>query len=382
MTLARALSLALAAAAGALSVFAFAPFGWSGLIFVTFGVLAWRWQRATSAREAAGDGFAFGAGLFGAGSSWLTVALVNFGGMPIGVAAIAIAILTAYLALWPALAGGIAVRFTPANSVYRLVAAAGAFTATEWIRSYLFTGFPWLALGYTQVPDGIVRGYAPIGGVYLVTLAVALGAGLVAFFVDALAERRRGRIVTSTAAAIVIAAASGTLVHVDWTRPAGEPVSVSLLQGNVVQQLKFDPAFRTTTYERYLSLVRQSRGRLIVLPESAFPVFSGEVPDQVLLSLIRTAGASVGTASSRSPPTRTRPARWPARSPTPPSCSVRSRARRPTRTIQPPRAARRRRGVTIPDSSIPPGSKARGSAFRARSTTSARRRGARGRAAV
>ncbi|HEY3566036.1 MAG TPA: apolipoprotein N-acyltransferase, partial [Casimicrobiaceae bacterium] len=64
MTLARALSLALAAAAGALSVFAFAPFGWSGLIFVTFGVLAWRWQRATSAREAAGDGFAFGAGLF------------------------------------------------------------------------------------------------------------------------------------------------------------------------------------------------------------------------------------------------------------------------------------------------------------------------------
>jgi apolipoprotein N-acyltransferase len=61
-----------------------------------------------------------------------------------------------------------------------------------------------------------------------------------------------------------------------------------------VQQLKFDPAFRTTTYERYLSLVRQSRGRLIVLPESAFPVFSGEVPDQVLLSLIRTASARDG----------------------------------------------------------------------------------------
>ncbi|HEY3563380.1 MAG TPA: apolipoprotein N-acyltransferase, partial [Casimicrobiaceae bacterium] len=260
MTLARALSLALAAAAGALSVFAFAPFGWSGLIFVTFGVLAWRWQRATSAREAAGDGFAFGAGLFGAGSSWLTVALVNFGGMPIAVAAFAIAILTAYLALWPAFAGGIAVRFTPANSVWRLLAAAGAFTATEWIRSYLFTGFPWLALGYTQVPDGIVRGYAPIGGVYLVTLAVALGAGLVAFFVDALAERRRAGVVGATAAAIVIAAASGIAVHVDWTRPAGEPVSVSLLQGNVVQELKFDPAFRTTTYERYLSLVRQSRG--------------------------------------------------------------------------------------------------------------------------
>ena len=193
MTLARASSLALAAAAGALSVFAFAPFGWSGLIFVTLALLSWQWQRAASARDAAWDGFAFGAGLFGAGSSWLTVALVNFGGMPTWLAAIAIAILTAYLALWPALAGYVTVRLTPTHSVPRLLVAAGAFTGAEWIRSYLFTGFPWLALGYTQVPDGIARGFAPIGGVYLVTLAVALGAGLVAWFADALADRSRLR---------------------------------------------------------------------------------------------------------------------------------------------------------------------------------------------
>jgi apolipoprotein N-acyltransferase len=294
MTLARASSLALAAAAGALSVFAFAPFGWSGLIFVTLALLSWQWQRAASARDAAWDGFAFRAGLFGAGSSWLTVALVNFGGMPTWLAAIAIAILTAYLALWPALAGYVTVRLTPTHSVPRLLVAAGAFTGAEWIRSYLFTGFPWLALGYTQVPDGIARGFAPIGGVYLVTLAVALGAGLVAWFADALADRSRLRAAGAVCTAVALALAGGVLARVDWTRPAGPPVSVSLLQGNVVQELKFDPAFRTATYERYLSLVRQSRGRLIVLPESAFPVFSEEVPDQVLLSLIRTASARDG----------------------------------------------------------------------------------------
>jgi len=294
MTLARASSLVLAAGAGALSVFAFAPFGWSGLIFVTFGVLAWRWQRATSAREAAGDGFAFGAGLFGAGSSWLTVALVNFGGMPIAVAAIAIAILTAYLALWPALAGGIAVRFTPANSVYRLLAVAGAFTATEWIRSYLFTGFPWLALGYTQVPNGLVRGYAPVGGVYLVTLVIALVAGLVVLFADALAATAKRRAFASLACAVVLVAGGIGLSSVRWTQPSGAPLAVSLVQGNVLQELKFDPKFRSETFDRYLNLVAQSRGRLIVLPESAFPVFSDEIPDAVLLSMIRTAIARDG----------------------------------------------------------------------------------------
>jgi apolipoprotein N-acyltransferase len=294
MTLARAVSLALAAAAGALSVLAFAPFGVSGLIFVTLAVLLWRWQHAASARDAALDGFAFGAGLFGAGSSWLTVALVNFGGMATWLAAIAIAMLTAYLALWPALAGYVAARFTPPGSAARLFVAAGAFAATEWTRSYLFTGFPWLALGYTQVPDGVLRGLAPIGGVYLVTLAIVLGAGFLAQFADAHAERLHRRVAWSIGGALALAVASGVLARVDWTTPAGDPLAISLVQGNVVQELKFDPSFRKATFDRYLSLVRQSRGRLVVLPESAFPVFSDEVPDEVLLTLIRTASARDG----------------------------------------------------------------------------------------
>jgi apolipoprotein N-acyltransferase len=294
MTLARALTLALAAAAGAVSVFAFAPFGWSSLIFIALALVMGRWQRATSAREAAWDGFAFGAGLYGAGSSWLTVALVNFGGMPMWLAAIAIALLTAYLALWPAIAGYVAVRFTHPHSLARLFVAAGAFTLTEWIRSYLFTGFPWLTLGYTQVPDGLVRGFAPIGGVYLVTLAIVLGAGLVARFADALALQLRARALVCVVAAAVLCVIGGVLARIDWTTPSGAPLAVSLVQGNIVQELKFDPAFRTATFEHYVSLVRQSRGRLVVLPESAFPVFSDEVPDDVLLALIRTASARDG----------------------------------------------------------------------------------------
>ena len=294
MRVARATSLALAASAGAGSVFAFAPFGVSGLVFVTFAALASLWLRAGSPRAAAQQGFAFGVGLFGAGSSWLTVALVNFGGMDEWLAIVAIAILTAYLALWPALAGYVAVRFTEEGSWSRVLVAAGAFTATEWIRSYLFTGFPWLALGYTQVPNGLVRGYAPVGGVYLVTLAVALVGGLIALFADALARAARRRAVAAAACAALLAVVGTALATVEWTRAVDAPLAVSLVQGNVLQELKFDPKFRNDTFARYLDLVSRSRGRLIVLPESAFPMFSDEIPDAVLLSLIRTAIARDG----------------------------------------------------------------------------------------
>jgi apolipoprotein N-acyltransferase len=294
MTLSRGLSLLTAASAGACTVFAFAPFGVWGVELLAFALLLLQWQHASSPRAAAMLGLAYGLGLFGAGASWLYIALVSFGGMAPALAAVSIAVLTVYLALWPAAAGWIAARFAPPGSVARLVIAAGAFTAAEWLRSYVFTGFPWLALGYTQVPDGLLRGYAPIGGVYFVTLALALLAACVAHLTGALAGGARRAMLSATVGALAIVAGGAALSRVTWTHAFGTPLPVSLVQGNILQEIKFDPQFRRSTFDRYLSLVASSRGRLIVLPESAFPVFSDEVPDAVLLSLIRTASARDG----------------------------------------------------------------------------------------
>ena len=294
MTRARGLPLLIATAAGASTVFAFAPFAVPGLAFATLTLLLWQWQQAASARAAALIGFGFGAGLFGAGASWLYIAIETFGGMPPVLAALAIAVLVAYLALWPAAAGYVAVRFTRAGSWTRIVAAAGAFTLAEWLRGYVFTGFPWLALGYTQVPQGFLQGYAPIGGVYVVTLAMTLIGGAAARIVDGLARDVRRALVAPLCVIAAVLIGSAALARIEWTRAAGEPLAVSLVQGNVLQDIKFDPQFRTATFDRYLRLVEQSRGRLVVLPESAFPMFSDEVPDPVLLSLIRTVSARGG----------------------------------------------------------------------------------------
>ena len=109
-----------ALAAGAAAVFAFAPFGFSPVSVASLATLFWLWQHAATARDGAWLGFAFGFGMFGAGVSWVFVALETFGGMPAPIAVIGTAGFVGYLALWPALAGWAVVRFTAAASSTRL----------------------------------------------------------------------------------------------------------------------------------------------------------------------------------------------------------------------------------------------------------------------
>ncbi len=291
------LRAAIALVAGGATVFAFAPFGASLLPFVTLALLVVLWQDAASARTAAGLGFAFGVGLFGVGVPWVFIALNTFGGMPAPVAALATAGFCAYLALFPALAGWLATRWTAPRTWPRALAAAGAWTLAEWARSWVLSGFGWLAVGYAQLPDGGATwfaGYAPVGGVFLVTLATALGAAALALAIDAFAGTavRRGPVFLAAVAALAVI--GDALGRIEWTRPFGHPVAVSLVQGNVTQDLKFDPDFRRNTFVLYTDLIAQSRGRLVVLPESAFPVFADEVPDPVLLGILRMAAARDG----------------------------------------------------------------------------------------
>ncbi len=284
---ARMLPRALALAAGAAAVFAYAPFHFSPLTVAALATLFWL-QRASTALGAAWLGLAFGLGMFGAGVSWVFVALETFGGMPMPVALVATAGFVAYLALWPALAGWVAARLTLPETGPRLLAAAAAWVLAEWLRGLVFSGFPWLAVGYAEMdPAGALpfAGYAPVGGVFLVSLAVAGSAACVAGIVGALAAGRPWHTAACLATIAALAITGALLTRIEWTRTAGAPVAISLVQGNVAQEEKFDPAFRARNFTRYLDLARATRGRIIVLPESAFPQFADEIPGGVLLEL-------------------------------------------------------------------------------------------------
>ena len=269
---------------GIASVFGFAPFGAWAVSLLTLAGLFALWQRAETTRAAAWIGFAYGIGLFAAGTSWTYVALSTFGGMIPVLAAVGTAAFCAYLALFAALAGWVVARLAPAGSPTRLAIAAGAWTLTEWVHSTGYPGFPWLATGYAQV-GGPLAGFAPIGGVFLVGLAVAAGAALLAYATSALARRSYIAAVAGGAAIAAIAAGGIALSAAEWTQPSGEPIAVSLVQGNIDQDVKFDPAYREKSLTIYAELAASAKGRLIVLPESALPMFADEVPDAFIAQL-------------------------------------------------------------------------------------------------
>jgi apolipoprotein N-acyltransferase len=287
---------------GAVTVFGFAPFAFAAVPIVTLMLLFALWQTADDPREAARLGFAFGMGLFGAGVSWVYVALNTFGGMPSVFAGIGTALFCAYLALFPGLAGWLATRFTAPSSWPRALAAAAAWTLADWLRGWLFSGFNWLAVGYAQmggeigVGPGPFAGYAPIGGLWLVTLAIAACAAALALALDRIAAADGRRALWLILGGVGIAGGGALLARAEWTTTIGEPLALSLVQGNVTQELKFDPEFLPRTYELYSELVDATRGRLIVLPESAFPAFDDEIPESVLRHIAEVASARNGDA--------------------------------------------------------------------------------------
>jgi apolipoprotein N-acyltransferase len=279
----------IAALAGAGTSFAFAPYGLHFLAWLGPAVLFLLWEFA-SPRDAARTGFWFGAALFGAGTWWIFTAVHDFGQAPVWLAAFLVAALLAIKGAYYAFAGYVLLRIAPDPSPARsLLLIPAGWTLMEWLRGWLFTGFPWLQLGYAQ-SDSPLAGLATLGGIHLVTFAVALVAGavVVVFF-----QGGNGRIAAIALAAV--AWAGGWLLdgH-EWTRPAGKPVTVALVQGAIPQDEKWLAQNRAATLDKYRALNREALGaRIIVWPESAIPVLAHEAAPY--LASIRAESAARGS---------------------------------------------------------------------------------------
>jgi len=250
--------------AGAAMVPAYAPLEWFPLALAALAVLVHLWLGASGPRAAAWTGFLFGMGMFLSGVSWVYISLHRFGAMPAPLAAFATFAFCAVLALYLALAGALLARIAAPPAVRAALVMPALWTLAEWLRATLFTGFPWLSLG-TAAIDTPLAGFAPLGGVYAVSFVTAAAAGLL--WCVAFGQARWA----AAAAFAVLGAAGAGLRGVEWTAPAGAPLEASLVQGNVPQDLKFDPARYARTLETHALLAEASRARLIVLPETAVP---------------------------------------------------------------------------------------------------------------
>jgi len=267
---------------GLVHAFAFAPWQLPWLQWLALAGLFALALPIARPREAALAGFAFGLGWFGLGVSWVYVSMHVYGEMPALLAAAATAAFCAFLALYPALALGLATRLAVGKTTKALLVLPSAWAGSEWLRGVLLTGFPWLASGYAHT-DGPLAGYAPVIGVHGVTLVAALVAGSLA-----LMARSRGRMPVLVTAAIVLPlfACGEALRRIEWTEPTGDPLRVQLLQGNVPQNLKFADGGMKLSEEAYLPLLRAADpADLVVLPESVFPLPLAHLPEQTVDAL-------------------------------------------------------------------------------------------------
>ena len=279
MNVVRRLSPLFALLLGALHACSFAPWNLPWLQVLALAALFALGARAKSARSAALLGFAFGIGWFGVGISWVYVSMHVYGLMPAVLAGAATAAFCAYLAVYPALALGLAHRVF-SSATWRLALGLPVlWMFAEWLRGTLFTGFPWLASGYAHT-DGLLAGWAPTLGMYGITLMAALLAGALSLLT--LPKRRYGWV----AAAFVIVIGGGWFGSTQsWTAPAGSPISVRLVQANVPQNLKFEPDGIARAFTTHLALMQGPRADLVALSESIFPVPMQHVPAPYLQAI-------------------------------------------------------------------------------------------------
>lgn len=259
--------------AGAATPLAFAPFNFFPLALLAPAVLFVTWHAAAPGR-AARRGFLYGLGLFGVGVSWVYVSLHTYGNMPAPLAGIAVALFVAGLALFPAAAGWLQARFAGLGSGWRAVLCMpAAWVLLEWTRGWFLTGFPWLNLGYSQT-DTPLAGLAPWIGVYGMSLAVAVTAGLLA---GAWLERRRAWIVYLPVG-IVLWLAAAWAGQISSVRPTPSALRVALVQGNIPLSIKWQPDHRQAIIDRYVALSEQApRADLVIWPEAAVPGYFDKI---------------------------------------------------------------------------------------------------------
>lgn len=286
---------------GAIHALAFAPDPlppWA-LPYVQIFVLAAvfvQLYRAPSVRVTAGYAFVFGVSNFGIGLYWLFISMHEYGGLAWPLAALGVLALACFLAVFTVLAAVLARWISPAAPsqtsatwqalLLTMAVWASAWTALEWLRGTLLTGFPWLNTGYAQV-EGVLAPWAPVTGVYGLTWLAAFASAAIAMLVRDKDSSNDARAAVGVGLAIVSGLIGILLGHIVWTHPHGAPMIVRLVQGAVPQSEKFDPELIQQGINRYLELAAAApkapdgKPELIVLPETVIPLFQDQVAPEV-----------------------------------------------------------------------------------------------------
>ena len=248
--------------AGAASAFAFEPTGLWPLLPVAFALLCAFICRSRTVWRALLTGWAFGLGQFIVGLNWIATAFTYQSAMPAWLGWVAVVLLSLYLAIYPALAAGLAWRFGRDDRVVLVTVLGGAWAITEWLRGTMFTGFPWNPAAAALVPTPLITITALIGTYGLSGLTVLLGGAIWLEYYK------------KWLPLVVIVVVTAFL----WLLPSSvvpaDPLTVMnlrIVQPNIGQQDKWRPGFGDESARRLTALSGPPRAdpRLLLWPEAA-----------------------------------------------------------------------------------------------------------------
>ncbi|MET0378000.1 MAG: apolipoprotein N-acyltransferase [Spongiibacteraceae bacterium] len=282
----------LALIAGTLITLSLAPFDYWPLGLLSLLLLN-RLLQTLTPKQAAVRGWWFGVGLFGTGISWVYVSIHDFGAASVPLAGAMTGAFVLSLALMHAMLGYCHARWIRPLRGGTTFGFAAWWTLGEWVRIWLFTGFPWLFVGYAHVQTPLA-GWAPIIGIFGLSFIVAFGAASMAAMLGGIK-----RALPALAVSVLFWISGAALQQMTWTQPIGDPVRVALVQANIPQSMKWDREHYLATLETYRAMSEPlwERAQIVIWPEAAITNFYDNARDFLdsQAALARRSGSSLIT---------------------------------------------------------------------------------------
>jgi apolipoprotein N-acyltransferase len=273
----------LALLSGALLALSFPRYGHPAFAWIALVplLIALSWSTRLPRSRAFALGLLSGVVYFVGTIYWTGAVLQTFGGLAGPLAIVAMLLLALYLALFPALTALATSRLLERLGPRALLLVPACWVATEYLRGFLFGGFPWVPLGNSQVTVLPVAQLASVLGVYGLSALVAYVNGSLAYV---LLARGRSRVVAGAVAALALVAAGGWgawRVAEGTLAREGTPIRIGLIQANIAQEDKWNPREARRIFTTYIAMTRDAvrRGATFVIwPESSTPFMFEEDP--------------------------------------------------------------------------------------------------------
>lgn len=284
--------LPLTAIFGAATALTFAPYYHFWLMPLIFGALIRMIELRP--RSAVSTAYLFGLTAYATQFYWIHTALHDVSGLPNLYAIPLTLLLPAYLALYPALCFWLWKKFTLPRGIKIGLLLPVLWTLTEFARERLLTGFGWGAIGYSQIiKDSPLAGFAPLGGIHMVTLATAFTGAWLVLLID---SKTALKIRLAPMILIILLCGIGySAQQTDFTQPDGSTRTVALIQGNIEQSLKWQQEQIVPTIQKYYGHISKTTADIVILPETALPVMRQELPTDILVQFAEQAQSNGST---------------------------------------------------------------------------------------